>query len=145
MKRALFHFVIALILLCDLMFAQQSSTGGARGVVGDHPGVVPEMPPSTSGRVRIPQRVAEHRLIKEVQPQYPEDARRGRVEGRVVLLALITKDGDVKELTLISGHPLLAPAAIDAVKQWKYKPYVLQGHPVEVEAPVIVAFQLSGD
>jgi periplasmic protein TonB len=62
----------------------------------------------------------------------------------VVLQAQISKDGNIENLTLISGHPMLAPAAIEAVKQWKYKPYLLNGEPVEVETSVQVNFTLSG-
>ena len=62
----------------------------------------------------------------------------------MVLQAEISKDGSIQNLRLISGHPMLAPAAIEAVKQWKYKPYLLNGEPVEVETQVQVNFTLSG-
>jgi protein TonB len=57
---------------------------------------------------------------------------------------LIDKNGGVEELTLVSGHPMLAPAAIEAVKQWKYKPFLLNGQPVKVETQILVDFQLAG-
>ena len=57
---------------------------------------------------------------------------------------MIGKDGSIENLTLVSGHPMLAPAAIEAVKQWKYKPYLLNGEPVEVDTEVLVNFTLSG-
>jgi protein TonB len=79
-----------------------------------------------------------------MQPHYPEDARQARIQGMVVLTARIDANGDVEDLTLVSGHPLLAPAALEAVKHWKYKPYLLNGQPVMVETQVTVAFQLSG-
>jgi periplasmic protein TonB len=63
---------------------------------------------------------------------------------RVILKALLSQTGDMKELTLLSGDPLLASAAIDAVKQWKYRPYLLNGQPIEVETQISVNFQLSG-
>jgi protein TonB len=62
----------------------------------------------------------------------------------VILHAVISKDGSITGLSLISGHPMLAPAAIDAVKQWKYKPYLLNGEPVEVDTEVQVVFTLAG-
>ena len=61
----------------------------------------------------------------------------------VVLKALIDTNGDVKEFSLVSGHPLLAPAALEAVKQWKYQPYLLNSQPVKVETQITVNFQLS--
>lgn len=66
-----------------------------------------------------------------------------RVQGQVVLDVIIDKKGKVKEINLVSGHPLLAPAAIDAVKQWKYKPFRLDGRKVEVETKVVVNFQFE--
>jgi TonB family protein len=82
--------------------------------------------------------------IKTVPPDYPPIARQARVQGIVFLHAVIDKNGDIKDLTLISGHPMLAPAAMKAVKEWKYKRYVLDGQPVEVETQIEVAFSLSG-
>lgn len=95
-------------------------------------------------RVRVSQGVSTGLLINKVPPDYPADAREARVQGQVILQALIDKNGDVEKLTLVSGHPLLAPAAIEAVKQWKYKPYLLNGQPVKVETQILVNFQLSG-
>jgi protein TonB len=83
-------------------------------------------------------------LVKKVAPPYPEDARQAHIQGSVVLQALIDKNGDVADLVLVSGHPMLAPAAIKAVKQWKYKPYLLNGQPVNVETQIVVNFALSG-
>ena len=94
-------------------------------------------------RVRVSQGVSQAFLLTKVQPTYPEDARKNHVQGNVVMKALITQTGDVKELTVLSGDPSLAQAALEAVKQWKYKPYYLQGRPVEVETQITVAFQLS--
>ena len=81
---------------------------------------------------------------RRVQPNYPPLARQARIQGAVVLQAMISKDGNIENLQLISGHPMLAPAAIEAVKQWKYKPYLLNGEPVEVETQVQVNFTLAG-
>jgi protein TonB len=75
---------------------------------------------------------------------YPQLARAARIQGQVVLQASIGKDGSIQNLRLVSGHPMLAPAAIDAVKQWKYKPYFLNGEAVEVDTQITVNFTLAG-
>jgi periplasmic protein TonB len=87
--------------------------------------------------------VSQALLIKKVEPEYPQEARDKRIEGTVVLQVQISEAGDVKEARLISGDPLLAPAAIEAVKQWKYKPYLLNEEPVQVETRVTVDFRLN--
>lgn len=88
--------------------------------------------------------VTPGRLIKRVAPVYPRKARKKKIEGVVFLKAKITRDGDVVDLSVVSGDPLLVQAAIDAVKQWKYRPYLQDGKPVEVETEIKVNFQLSG-
>jgi len=87
----------------------------------------------------------ERLIIKKVQPDYPPDAIEQHIQGVVVLKVNIDKQGNVYKVELISGHPLLAPAAIAAVRQWKYKPYLLNGTPVEVETQAQVNFTLSGN
>jgi TonB family protein len=94
-------------------------------------------------RVRVSSGVAAGLIETKVDPIYPPLARQARIQGVVVLQILISKTGDVENMQLISGHPMLAPAAIEAVKQWKYKPYLLNGDPVEVETQVQVNFTLS--
>jgi len=86
----------------------------------------------------------EGNLIYRVQPQYPVLARQARVQGVVVLRAVISRDGRIENLQVISGHPLLVKSAEDAVKQWRYRPYYLNSEPVEVETQVTVNFTLSG-
>jgi protein TonB len=86
----------------------------------------------------------EGRLIYRVQPSYPALAKATRVQGQVVLRAVISRTGTIESLHVVSGHPLLVRAAIDAVRQWRYRPYVLNGDPVEVETEVTVNFVLSG-
>lgn len=85
----------------------------------------------------------EGRLLQKVQPTYPVMAKQLRVQGDVVLTALIAKDGSIEGLKVLSGHPLLIRAALDAVSQWRYKPYILNGSPVEVETRIEVAFRLE--
>lgn len=82
-------------------------------------------------------------LIHRVEPVYPAMARMARVQGAVVLEAVISKTGTMQNLRLISGHPLLVPAAIEAVSQWRYRPYLLNGEAIEVETQITVNFILG--
>ncbi len=119
------------------------SMGGVIGsVLSSTPTVAPHI--ATPQRVRVSSGVSSGLLIRKVNPTYPPLARQARIQGTVVLQAQISKEGNIENLQLISGHPMLAPAAIEAVKQWKYKPYLLNGEPVEVETQVQVNFTLSG-
>jgi len=123
-----------------------SDKPAAGNVAGDHPGDIPvgePVPPrpAVPQHVRVSSSVMQGLIVTKVQPQYPSDA--ARIQGMVVLKAIIDKEGNVSNLQLISGHPLLAPAAIEAVKQWKYKPFELNGTPVEVETQVQVNFTLA--
>lgn len=112
-----------------------------------HAFVLAQQPSTTNSepplRVRVSQGVARRLLVKKVQPQYPGEARRGHIQGDAVLKALIDTTGSVRELDVVSGEPSLVQAAIEAVKQWKYKPYLLNGQPVEVETQIVVNFELS--
>ncbi len=112
------------------------------GIVNSAPVAVPKI--QTPQRVRVSQGVSQGLLIHQVRPQYPPLARQARIQGSVILQAVISKDGTIQNLRLVSGHPMLAPAAIDAVKQWRYKPYYLNGEPVEVETQITVNFTLAG-
>jgi len=112
------------------------------GIISSTPMAVPKV--ATPQRVRVSQGVSTGLLVRKVNPNYPPLARQARIQGSVLLQAEISKTGDIQNLRLISGHPMLAPAAIEAVKQWKYKPYLLNGEPVEVETQVQVNFTLNG-
>jgi len=112
------------------------------GIISSTPVAVPKV--ATPQRVRVSAGVTSGLLVRRIQPNYPPLARQARIQGTVVLHAVISKDGSIENLTLVSGHPMLAPAAIDAVKQWKYKPYLLNGEPVEVDTEVQVNFTLAG-
>jgi protein TonB len=94
-------------------------------------------------RIRVASRVVEANLIHDVAPQYPPEAGRARIEGTVVLLAVIGTDGSVKDVRVENGLPILAQAAIDAVRQWRYKPYMIDGEPVEVDSRITINFTLS--
>jgi protein TonB len=112
------------------------------GIISSTPVAVPKV--ATPQRVRVSQGVVSGLKVRDVKPNYPPLARQARIQGTVVLHAVISKEGSIENLTLVSGHPMLAPAAIDAVKQWKYKPYLLNGEPVEVDTEVQVNFTLAG-
>ncbi len=83
----------------------------------------------------------EGNLLKHVEPVYPAVARKMHVQGEVLLSIKVSKDGTVSRVNAISGHPLLTQSAVDAVKQWEYKPFLLNGDPVEVESIVRVTFK----
>lgn len=92
-----------------------------------------------------PSKLLEGSLIRRVQPIYPALARSARIQGPVVLSALISKAGTIENLRALSGHPMLVPAAIEAVSQWRYRPYVLNAEPIEVETQITVIFSLPGN
>ncbi|MFZ0293016.1 MAG: TonB family protein [Candidatus Sulfotelmatobacter sp.] len=112
------------------------------GIISSTPVAVPKV--ATPQRVRVSAGVTSGLLIRKVNPSYPPLARQARISGTVILRAVISKDGSIENLSLVSGHPMLAPAAIEAVKQWKYKPYLLNGEPVEVDTEIQVNFTLAG-
>jgi protein TonB len=87
--------------------------------------------------------VQQAMIITQTKPVYPPLAKQARIQGVVILEAVIGKDGAVNEIKVISGHPLLQQAAIDAVSQWKYKPTLLNGEPVEVVTTVTVNFAFA--
>jgi TonB family protein len=115
---------------------ETKSNSAAGGAVASGASAAPQ-------RVHIAQGVSAGLLLHKVQPLYPPDARRLRIQGTVVLHAVIGKDGRIKDLRLVSGSKELAPAAIGAVQQWIYQPYLLLGNPVEVDTIVQVNFQLN--
>ncbi len=83
-------------------------------------------------------------IIRRVQPAYPHLATVTRTQGAVVLHAIISREGTIEQLQVLSGHPLLDQAALDAVKQWRFRPYILNGQPIEVETEITVNFILGG-
>jgi len=118
--------------------------GGVIGsVISSTNSAVPRFVPVVPQRIRISQGVTKGLLIHREEPTYPVLARSARVQGEVVLSAVIDTNGQITNLQLVSGHPMLVPAAISAVKQWRYKPYLLNGQPVEVETTITVIFTLS--
>jgi TonB family protein len=126
-----------------------SADGGATSEFKEAQGVVWALTDPSDPSAWPPQRVqkiagevSRGLLIRQVAPVYPDDALRARIEGVVILAATINKDGIISELRLISGPKKLAPAAIGAVQQWRYRPYLLNGSPVEVQTEIRVNFHL---
>jgi protein TonB len=119
------------------------SMGGVLGGVMGGIGAAPPPPKVAPSRIRQGGNVQAAKLINRVQPGYPPLARQTRISGTVRLHAIIGKDGTVRELTLESGHPLLVQAALDAVRQWRYQPTLLNGEPVEVDTTIDVIFSLN--
>lgn len=93
-------------------------------------------------KIRVSQGVLEGSILHKVDPQYPQEARDNRVQGDVVLRILIDEQGNVIEAKPVSGPPLLTDAAVDAMMQWKFKPYLLNGDPVQVESVFTIRFRL---
>ena len=107
--------------------------------------LVPSASPSlrpTLSTLHVSQGVSTGLLIKKVAPSYPSNALRMRVEGDVDLVATISKEGTISNIKVTSGDAQLTKAAVDAVKQWKYKPYLLNGEPVEIQTQVTIKFKL---
>jgi TonB family protein len=101
---------------------------------------LPEMP---APRLRIGGNVLAARAISKVQPVYPTEARRQHISGTVRMHAIIAKDGSIKNLEVLAGHPSLVDAALDAVRQWRYQPTLLEGEPVEIDTTIDVTFSLN--
>jgi periplasmic protein TonB len=90
-------------------------------------------------------RAQESLLIRQIKPTYPPLAVSTRTQGTVMMQAMISRDGSIESLEVLSGHPLLVKAAVDAVKQWRYRPFLLNGEPMEVQTRITVNFTLSGN
>lgn len=117
--------------------------GTLGGVVGGVLNSVGTALPAAPRRVRVTSGVTEGLLVHKVMPEYPAQAKAAHMQGTVVLAAVIGKDGVVKDLKVVNGPPMLAQAAMNAVKQWRYKPYYLNGQPTEVDTTINVNFKLG--
>jgi protein TonB len=122
------------------------------GIIGSVPSAAPPPPPPppkkeekpvTPQRIKVGGNVQSARLVRQPRPVYPPLAKQARISGVVKLGAIISKDGTIQHLEVISGHPLLVPSALEAVKQWVYQPTLLNGEPVEVQTQIDVNFTLS--
>jgi protein TonB len=116
--------------------------GGLGG--GSSAGAPPPPPKAAPSRIKLGGQVQAAKIVAQPQPLYPALARQARIQGNVVLHAIIDKDGRVGQLEVVSGHPLLVQSALDAVKQWRYQPTQLNGDPVEVDTTITVTFVLGG-
>jgi protein TonB len=119
------------------------------GIIGSVPtAALPPPPPPVKKdiapkRITIGGNVQQAKLVRQPKPVYPPLAKQARISGVVHLAAVISKDGTIQDLKVISGHPLLIPSALEAVKQWVYQPTLLNGEPVEVSTQIDVNFTLS--
>jgi protein TonB len=122
------------------------------GIIGSVPTAAPPPPPPpkkdepkpiTPQRIKVGGNVQSAKLVRQPRPVYPPLAKQARISGVVKLSAVISKDGTIQHLEVMSGHPLLVPSALDAVKQWVYQPTLLNGEPVEVQTQIDVNFTLS--
>lgn len=114
--------------------------GVVNSIVGDHAAVVTPPPPAVTGRPLS--RMMQGNLIYKVEPIYPAIAKNVGVQGAVLIRALISREGTIEQAQVISGSPLLSRAALDAIRQWRYRPYYLNGTPVEVDTEITVNFVL---
>ena len=123
-----------------LLGARNSVLDGLRDGIG----YVPPPPPVLSTPQMRVSHMMEGNLLHRIDPIYPSLARQARVQGSVVLRAVIDRDGRIENLQVVSGHPLLVQAALDAVRQWRYRPYLLNEQPIEVETQITMNFVLAG-
>jgi protein TonB len=121
--------------------------GSANGVagmaglgIGTGPPVIARAPPKPAGPIRVSSGTVAGMALSQPQPVYPPIAKAAHVQGVVILHALISKQGTIENLTVVSGPPMLTTSALDAVKRWRYKPYLLNGDPTEVETTINVNF-----
>jgi protein TonB len=121
-----------------------SAGGVLGGIIGGAGSGMPPPPKAAPSRIRVGGNVQAAALVRKVDPIYPPIAKTAHISGTVVLHAIIGKDGAVKDLEYVSGPPLLMKSALDAIKQWRYKPTMLNGEPVEVDTTISVVFSLGG-
>jgi protein TonB len=124
-----------------------TSAGDPNGIpysFGNSGAIPVPAPPAVAHPPRV-SHMMEGNLIRRVQPTYPPSARSARIQGQVVLSAIISKEGTIENLRVVAGHPMLVHAAVEAVSQWRYRPYILNSEPVEVETQITVNFSLSGN
>jgi protein TonB len=117
--------------------------GQLGGVIGGVLNSTGTAMPKMEQKLRVSQGVSEGLLVKKVMPEYPAMAKQARIQGAVVLQAEISKDGQITNVQVLQGPPMLAAAAVDAVKQWRYRPYNLNGQPVPIETTITVNFRLN--
>ncbi len=129
------------VAIADEWVQKALATKKAKAEQRSASGMAPAAPPPPQ-RIKISRDVVQRQLLRDVRPVYPELAKQARVQGIVQLNIVISKQGQVMDIKVISGHPLLITAAIEAVKQWEYNPTLLNGQPIEVATEVSVPFVL---
>lgn len=119
--------------------------GAPNGVLNSPPSdyVQPVLHPAVIAKPLHQSVMMEGNLIHRVEPQYPAIAKQIRLQGSVIIRAMISREGAIERTEVVSGPSLLARAAVDAVNQWKYRPYYLNGEPIEVETQITVNFVLQ--
>jgi len=127
----------------DTGSGHRPSVGVLHGLGDSIPIVIPPRPPVA--KPLLVSHWAEGNLIYRVQPVYPPLAREARIQGTVELRAIVSKAGTIENLAVVSGHPMLVKSALQAVRQWRYRPYLLNSEPIEVETEITVNFVLSGN
>src|SRR5204863_20171 len=130
------------IYLIVILFTCLSSTLAQQPDIGQ-PSQTPPPKVAPPQRIRVSAGVAESNLLQKVDPVYPPMAKIANISVDVALQVIIGKDGTVLNVRALNGHPILIQAAMDAVRQWKYRPYLLNEEPVEVETTVIVRFHMD--
>jgi len=126
----------------NIDYGNGPNIGVPHGFDNNIPVVIPPRPATI--KPLIVSNFGEGSLVYRVQPTYPPLAKQARVQGAVELRAVISKEGTIENLMIVRGHPMLSAAAIEAVRQWRYRPYLLNGEPIEVETEITVNFLLSG-
>jgi len=137
------------LLIATLLAGCAAISASAQDTPANDPNAKAPSPPKEvhihGQRIKQGGAVTAAQLVNRVQPVYPPLARQTRISGTVSLHAIIGKDGAVQQLEVISGHPLLVQSALDAVRQWKYRPTLLEGEPVEVDTTIDVIYSLNED
>ncbi len=131
--------------MADDLYAKATQLG-PRAAREYHPDIPPPPPPppgANQKRIKVGGNVAAAKLVHQVPPQYPPVARQARISGTVRLRVIISAEGTIEQVELVSGHPLLVQSAMDAVRQWRYQQTLLNGQPVQVETVIDVVFQLD--
>jgi len=123
----------------DMDVAGNNSSSAISGIVSSVPVTVPK--PSAQ-MMKVSQGISQGLLVKKVDPVYPRQAMQSRIQGSVQLEAIIAKDGSISSVKVLSGDAVLAAAAVDAVRRWKYKPYFLDGQPIEIQTQITMNFTL---
>lgn len=130
-------------LIPGLIGMEAPQIGGPQPVQSPEPPRDESQKTVAKGPLKLSESVVQAQLLSKIEPRYPPLAIETRTQGTVRLRAIISRDGRITALEVISGHPLLVQAALEAVRQWRYRPTLLNGEPVEVETSITVNFQLE--